>query len=103
MTISAGKLTQKIFFLDKEENEIKKVHANIIPISAREQLRNGAEIIQDTYTTKIRYTANVSASNLIKWNGSIYEILSMTADKENNEILLTMLYSARNAANFKES
>lgn len=103
MTISAGKLTQKIIFLDKEENELKKVHANIIPISAREQLRNGAEIIQDTYTVKTRYTPNVSASNLIKWNGSIYEILSMTADKENNEILLTMLYSARNTANFKES
>lgn len=103
MTISAGILTEKIIFCAPDGEEIKTAHANIIPITAREQLRNGAEIIQDSYSLKMRYTKGISPSGLIRWRGYIYEILSMNADKQRDEIYLTIVYSAKNDENFRRS
>lgn len=101
--ISAGRLNQKITFVNKDLSEIKTVHANVLAISSREQLRNGAEVVTDTYTVLIRYTKGISPSLLIKWQNCIYEIIGMNANHEDNSIYLTITYSARNDKNFKES
>lgn len=103
MTIESGKLTQLISFLNKDLSEIKTVHASVLPITAREQIRNGAEIILDSYTIKMRYTSGISPSLLVRWNNCIYDILQMNANKQNNEIYLTIQFSHRNTENFKTS
>ena len=49
MTIESGRLTELITFLNKDLSTVKTVHASVLPITAREQIRNGAEMVLDSY------------------------------------------------------
>ena len=101
MTIESGKLTELITFLNKDLSTVKTVHASVLPITAREQIRNGAEMVLDSYTVKMRYATDISPSLLVSWRSCIYEILQLNANKQQNEIYLTIQFSHRNQDNFK--
>ncbi len=94
-------LNERITFLNRDLSEVKTVYANVKAITAREQIRNGAEQITDSYTVKIRYLKDISPSLLLRWRDYIYEIVLLNADRKHNEIYLTIQYSNKNQDNFK--
>lgn len=95
MKISAGELDTKIRLYTPDLSEFCSIYASISPITAREQLKNGLEIINDQYRVKIRYRPLVSCANWLFWNDCYYNILSCEADKRDGYIFLTVTLDAQ--------
>lgn len=95
MKISAGELDRRIKLYTADLSSFTSIYAYISPITAREQLQNGLEVINDEYRIKIRYRANVSCANYLYFDDCYYNIIACEANKRDGYIFLTVSLDAQ--------
>ena len=70
--------------------------ADVRAITAREQIRNGLEIQDQTYTIRCRYFSGLNTSNCrIKFNNAWYLITSIQINRRERELIVSVSYDAR--------
>lgn len=89
MLIRAGDLSERIELLAPSGTSVR-LCASVRPISTREYIKNGAEIISETFTIMIRYRPGVSCANSVLWHGRYYNIINMEANAGLGYIILTV-------------
>ena len=89
--IEAGRLNERLTLLASDgQTEIATVHADVRPVTAREQLRNGAEIVTDLFTALIRYRQGLSTALKVRYKGYVYNVASITIDPREASAILTL-------------
>lgn len=101
--INAGKLNTRIKIFNSEGSVVSQCWASVRPISAKEQIRNNVEIVNDLYTVLIRYRPNIDATMYVEYQHALYDIIAINADKQSDEIYLTIQFSNKNEENFKRT
>lgn len=86
--IEAGRLSEKITLIDGTTETT--VWADVRPVTAREQLRNGAEIVTDLFTALIRYRQGLSTAIKVRYKSYTYNVASITVDPATASAILTL-------------
>lgn len=101
--IKAGTLSKRIAIADAETAEICKVWADVREVTARENMRNGAEFDAVSYTVRIRWREGMSTANKIRYRAAWWDILSMTEDADRTSLVFALGYSALNENPYLET
>ena len=107
--IESGSLETRVFFYklkagapknriapEIDFDVIRGCWADVRSITAREQIRNGLEIQDQTYTIRCRHFKGLNTSTCrVKFNDSWYMITSIQSNRQEQELIISVAYDAR--------